>query len=173
MRLSTRVGDRRFDLNKYIGKWYELAHTPSWFQHNDDYNTTATYTPLADGTMNVTNTTINKGREVTSVGTATQVGNTQFVVEFSTNEIAKLVSMKSYTYDGKMSHGVPNYVVVSVWKDNKTFDYKYAIVTDNDGKAVYVLSRTPCPPANEYAMLMKYVAVNFDMSTIVQTPHYM
>lgn len=43
---QTRVA---VDPQEYAGKWYEIARYPQWFQPDDCVNTTATYTPSADG----------------------------------------------------------------------------------------------------------------------------
>src|SRR5665213_3803413 len=34
------------DLARYVGKWYEIAHLPAWFQRDCASDTTATYTCL-------------------------------------------------------------------------------------------------------------------------------
>ena len=43
------------DLKRYLGKWYEIAHIPVWFQKGCADGTTAEYTPLKDGFVNVVN----------------------------------------------------------------------------------------------------------------------
>jgi lipocalin len=162
-----------FDLSCYLGKWYELVHSPSWFQHNDDYNTTATYIPLPDGRIKVINKTTNRGTEVVSNGHAIRLGLTDFRVDFSPSEVLKLASQQGYSYQGDNANDrVPNYVIKSVWKGSNYSIYKYAVVTDNENKAVYLLSRIPDPPAAEYAMLMDYISSHFNRNGIVQTPHY-
>ena len=40
------------DLNRYMGKWYEIAKIPNRFQKNCFGNTTATYSPLESGEVN-------------------------------------------------------------------------------------------------------------------------
>ena len=43
------------ELSRYIGTWYEIAHIPVWFQKGCTGGTTAEYTPLKDGFVNVVN----------------------------------------------------------------------------------------------------------------------
>lgn len=165
---------RGFRLGWYTGKWYELAHTPSWFQLSDDYNTTATYTEMSDGTVKVVNRTYNKGQAKESLGTATRLGDTEFFVDFSEKERAKLVTKGEYTTPPSaiLNKRVPNYIVSAVWYDLYNVQYKYAVVTNDDNTSVYILSRTPCPPAKDYAMLMEYAHKKFGVLNLHQTPHY-
>lgn len=164
----------QFNPSKYLGKWYELAHYPSWFQDNDNYNTTATYT-LDDGKISVLNSTYSAGRLIESLGTAHYVGDMSFNVNFSTDEVNKLIAqnqnIESYVAGGYNSIDYPNYVIDKLWT-NKTGDYMYSIVTDPSKKTFYLLSRTPNPTHREYSIIMNYVATNFDRKQLVQTPHY-
>lgn len=43
------------DLSRYVGKWYEIAHLPAWFQRDCASDTTATYTLRSDGKVVVLN----------------------------------------------------------------------------------------------------------------------
>jgi apolipoprotein D and lipocalin family protein len=43
------------DLNRYAGKWYEIARLPNRFQRDCAGNTTATYTLRPDGKITVLN----------------------------------------------------------------------------------------------------------------------
>src|SRR5512140_3180541 len=43
------------DVNRYTGKWYEIARYPNWFQ-SSCASSTAEYTANADGTIGVFNT---------------------------------------------------------------------------------------------------------------------
>lgn len=42
------------DLSRYAGRWFEVAHVPSWFQR-DCHDTNVEYTPREDGTFRVVN----------------------------------------------------------------------------------------------------------------------
>src|SRR5664279_4734108 len=41
------------DLTRYVGKWYEIARYPNWFEKEDVGDVTAEYTPRQDGKMKV------------------------------------------------------------------------------------------------------------------------
>ncbi len=49
------------ELEKYLGKWYEIAHLPARFQEGCN-ETTATYTLLKDGSISVLNQSIKNGK---------------------------------------------------------------------------------------------------------------
>lgn len=49
------------DLARYMGRWYEIASVPSFFQ-GDGEDTRATYTLNNDGTVHVLNETWNNGK---------------------------------------------------------------------------------------------------------------
>ncbi len=50
------------NLERYMGRWYEIASFPSRFQPKNGMNTRATYTLREDGTVNVLNETWNDGK---------------------------------------------------------------------------------------------------------------
>jgi lipocalin len=63
---------RDLDLERYMGRWYEIACFPSRFQPKNGANTRATYTldPAAAGTVKVLNETWTDGRRGYIEGTA-------------------------------------------------------------------------------------------------------
>ncbi|KAL5066235.1 hypothetical protein RYX36_027972 [Vicia faba] len=58
------------DLKRYMGRWYEIASFPSFFQPANGVNTRATYTLNSDGTVHVLNETWNDGKRNSIEGTA-------------------------------------------------------------------------------------------------------
>src|SRR5579871_427909 len=85
-----------FDINKYLGKWYELAHYPSWFQRNDNYNTTAIYSLTGENTIKVTNSTIAEGNKIESIGVAHYLGGMNLRVDFPNSEVNKLLQSHEF-----------------------------------------------------------------------------
>ncbi len=49
------------ELNRYLGKWYEIAHLPARFQEGCD-DTTATYSLSEDGSITVLNECTKNGK---------------------------------------------------------------------------------------------------------------
>ncbi|GAU18347.1 hypothetical protein TSUD_202360 [Trifolium subterraneum] len=58
------------DLARYMGRWYEIASFPSFFQPRHGENTRATYTLNNDGTVHVLNEVWNNGKTDFIEGTA-------------------------------------------------------------------------------------------------------
>ena len=46
---------KKVDLNRYLGKWYEIALIPVWFQKDCDSGSTAEYSLTEGGEINVVN----------------------------------------------------------------------------------------------------------------------
>lgn len=161
-----------FDVMKYLGTWYELACYPSWFQRTSNYNTTADYQLNTDGSLLVTNSTINSGKIFTSIGRAIRMGQCSFKVDFTPQEKANLAFSNGYNIDiSSFVNQDPNYIIDKLYV-NEYGDYIFAIVTDSDKKTLYVLSRLSNPPLYLYNMLMEYVVQNYDIDRLVQVPHF-
>lgn len=47
--------DKSLILSKYVGKWYEIARTPNWFERNCASDVCAEYELLSDAQIKVTN----------------------------------------------------------------------------------------------------------------------
>lgn len=160
-----------FDINKYLGTWYELMHYPSFFQRNDNYNTRAEYMLMPDCTIKVHNSTITQGKQFDSFGIAKQISGRVLRVDFPPPEIANIVNSGEFKKPEFLDDKSPNYVIDKIW-ENCNGCYVYAIVTDPKKQTLYVLSRTPTPPLCDYNMIMEHVVANYDRDKLVQTPHY-
>lgn len=161
----------KFDVKKYTGKWYELMHYPSFFQRNDNYNTTAEYT-LVNNELKIVNSTIVLGQPISSKGVGKQIDTHSFRVDFEQPEINKLQQSGQFEVPKfKTNSSEPNYIIDHLWLDSNG-EYIFAVVTDLNKNSLYVLSRTPYPTLEEYNTIMKYVVKNFNRDKLVQTPHY-
>ncbi|CAH6419895.1 Hypothetical protein HVR_LOCUS971 [uncultured virus] len=107
------------DLNNYLGTWYELMHYPSWFQRNDNYNTTAEYTlenVNGQKVIRVHNSTITQGKRFDSIGIGRYLGGYNFRVDFPMGEVAKLQQSGEFKgYRSDTNNNIPNYVVEKLW----------------------------------------------------------
>lgn len=139
------------NVRDYMGLWYELAHYPTWFERSDSYNTTAHYTAKEDGTVQVHNASYILGRRIEANGVAKYLGSNCFRVDFG------------LTLDSR-----PNYIIDKLWLDNLG-NYLYAVVTNPGRDNMFILSRLKHPSAQDYAELLNYVAVNFDITRLVHT----
>jgi apolipoprotein D and lipocalin family protein len=149
------------DITKYLGKWYQLAHYPSWFQHSDCYNTTAEYKMIDNYTILVVNTNMCNGELHQVKGQGKILGDSMLRVSFPSVP----------TVEGE-DRTTPNYIIDNVWINNNTGEYQFATVTNCDKSQFYLLSREPHPCLEEYNQIINYVTNNFNRDKIVLTPHY-
>lgn len=160
-----------FDINKYLGTWYEIIRYPSWFEPIGCYNTTATYTLNEDGTVNVFNSTIDvRGQNIVANGRAKIINPTYNFID-GKNAIASLsVSFEGFPYQ----EGQPNYLIDNIFL-NSEGEYVYAIVSDPTRDSLFVLSKYPTSNIRlETEMkLLEYLSTRYDMSKIIHVPHYM
>ena len=109
------------ELNKYLGKWYEIAHLPARFQEGCT-DTTATYTLSEDGSISVLNECKRSGKVKQAKGKAKVVDK---------NSGAKLKVTFVWPFYG-------DYWIINLGKD-----YDYAVVGTPNRKYLWILSRTP------------------------------
>ena len=137
------------DLEKYLGKWYEIAHLPAKFQEGCD-ETTATYTLLKDGKISVLNACKRNGKIKTAKGKAK-------VVDEATG--AKLKVTFFWPFYG-------DYWIIGLG-DN----YEYAVVGHPGRNYLWILSRTPSMGDALYGRLLeKLAATGYDVSRLMKTP---
>lgn len=145
-----------FEVDKYMGLWYELMHSPDFFETRIDFNTTAKYEIIKGDKVIVSNRTIRDGQYVGVHGMATYLGNGQLYIDFSNTNVVS---------------SVPNYIVHRLWLDCDS-NYIAAIVTNTNKSYFSVLCRTPYISSFLYNELQQYVLLNFPNLMILQTPHY-
>lgn len=139
------------DLNKYAGKWYEIASLPQRFQKGCN-GTTAEYTLTDKGYVIVENR-CNKG---SLSGKQSYIKGKAFVVENSGN--AKLDVQFFWPFKGKY------------WIIDLAEDYSYAVVGHPNRKYLWILSRTPNMAENTYQIINSRIKdQGFDVSKIQRT----
>lgn len=139
------------DLSRYLGKWYEIASYPAWFQRGCTAST-AEYAMLTDGKIRIINR-CHKGRPdgplKESVGKA-EVGDDQ------TN--AKLKVWFFWPFKG-------NYWIIDL--DD---DYRWAVVGEPKRKYLWILSRTPTMNQTLYQnILSRLPSKGYDPSKLNRT----
>ena len=112
------------DLNKYLGKWHEIARYPNSFQKTC-FKSTATYSLRDDGDIKV----VNACRKDRPDGGEKTIEGKAWVVDKATN--AKLRVRFFWPFWG-------SYWIIDLGKD-----YEYAVVGNPDRDYCWILSRTP------------------------------
>lgn len=145
------------DLERYAGKWFEVARLPNRFQDECAGDVTATYTLRPDGWMTVVNRCVKKDGRVNEVeGVARRVDG-------------KPPSVLQVRFAPAWLSFLPN-----VWGDYQIIelapDYSHALVASPDRKYLWILARTPQIDAAVYEKLTaRATSQGFDVSPILKT----
>jgi len=142
-----------FELERYLGTWYEIARLDHKFERGLE-SVTATYSLNDDGSVKVTNSgvSVKTGKLKQAIGKARFVGP---------NDIAHL----------KVSFFGPFYGSYIVYELDEQ-DYQYALVAGPDRSYMWVLSRTPQIEAEQYDALMQIAVDNgFDTNALIKVKH--
>ena len=133
-----------FNKEKYLGKWYEIARLDFRYERNLN-NTTAEYSLNANGTIKVDNRGFNykKGKKEQAIGKAKFVGDEN-------------IAMLKVSFFGPFYAG---YNVIALDQD-----YKYALVSGDRRKYLWILSREPVIPEDIRINYLK-VAENLGYKT--------
>ncbi|XP_065368373.1 apolipoprotein D-like [Calliphora vicina] len=132
-----------FNVEKYLGKWYEYAKYPVYFEA-DGKCISAEYSLNSSGLVNVKNALINEKTNANSdiLGTATLISNAKLLVKFPVSPVITVSS---------------NYWVLDTDYDNYTVVYSCTPVTENThATIVWILTRQPLP---EPTIIEKAVSV--------------
>jgi apolipoprotein D and lipocalin family protein len=113
-----------FDLNKYLGKWYEIARLDHSFERGLN-NVSAEYSMRDDGGVNV----LNRGFSIENQEWQQAEGRAYFVEE----------SGKGYLKVSFFRPFYGSYIIFELDKEN----YQYAFVCGPDKDYLWLLSRTP------------------------------
>jgi apolipoprotein D and lipocalin family protein len=141
------------DLNRYIGKWYDIASYPAWFQRGCSC-TTAEY-GIVEGKKYIS--VINSCKKTRKGKTGFDVAKGKaFVVKGSGN--AKLRVQFQWPFRG-------DYLVIGL-----ADDYSWAVVGHPKRKYLWILSRTPVVSDKVYKDIIDLItAKGYDVSKLQKT----
>ena len=147
------------EVPRYLGRWYEIAKFPTWFQRKCASDTAADYALLPDGSLSV----LNQCREANGTwdkaqGQAKQMGD----LHSATLQVRFAPAWLSF--------------LPWVWGDYWVVDvddtYELAAVSEPKREYLWILSRTPEVDAARYtALLARLQAMGLDTGRLVKTPH--
>lgn len=147
------------DLNRYIGRWYEIARLPNKFQRNCESNTTAEYFIIGDGKIRVINSCRRAdGELIRAEGIAKVVK--------SDKSNAKLKVRFAPTWIGWLP-----FVWGDYWVIDLDSNYTYAVVGEPSRKYLWILSRTPQIDNPIYESILERLRLfGYDTEKLVPTP---
>ena len=122
----------RVELDRYAGRWYEIARYPNSFE-GGCVGVTADYTPRDDGRIEVVNTCF----ELSLDGPSRQIRGSARVVDSTSN--AKLKVTFFWPFEG------------DYWIIDLDEDYRYAVVGEPSRSFLWILNRTPRMDEDAYA----------------------
>jgi len=123
------------DLQRYLGKWYEIASYPAWFQKGCT-GSTAEYSLSPDGKIQV----VNRCRKESLDGPLKESKGKAEVADTATN--AKLKVWFFWPFKG-------NYWIIDL-----NPDYQWAVVGEPSRKYLWILSRTPTMDETVYQEIL-------------------
>lgn len=139
------VGD--FELDRYLGTWYEIARLPHRFERNLD-NVRAEYTLDPDGTVKVVNRGVRDGGERTVTGRA----KFKDPAAVRTGEL-RVSFFRPFYGDYRIIELGPG--------------YDYAVVTGATRDYLWILSRAPAmPPAQLKAIVGRLAKLGFEVDKL-------
>src|SRR5512133_1315664 len=139
------------DLNRYVGRWYEIARYPNRFQKQCAGDVTATYAAAEDGKIEVLNSCRNKdGKNETARGRAKLADR---------NSKAKLRVTFFWPFYG------------DYWIIGLDPEYRWAVVGEPSRKYLWILSRSPRMDEPDYRRVVSIAREKgYDPSRLVPTP---
>ncbi|KAK3206914.1 hypothetical protein Dsin_020960 [Dipteronia sinensis] len=149
---------KNLDVERYMGRWYEIASFQSRFQPKNGVDTRATYSLNEDGTVHVLNETWSDGKRGYIEGSA-------YKADPKSDE-AKL----------KVKFYVPPFlpifpVVGDYWVLFLDDDYQFALIGQPSRKYLWILSRKPHLDEEIYNQLVeKAKSEGYDVSKLHKTP---
>lgn len=142
----------KVDVNKYIGKWYEIASFPQRFQKNC-HCTTAEYTLSPKGYLIVEN----RCKKGSVYGKEVSIRGKAFIEKGSNN--AKLLVQFFWPLKGKY------------WIIDLADDYSYAVVSHPNRKYLWILSRSPKMDKTTYKEIIERLKnKGMDTEKLILTP---
>ncbi|KAL3744199.1 hypothetical protein ACJRO7_013454 [Eucalyptus globulus] len=146
------------DLQRYMGRWYEIASFPSRFQPKNGADTRATYTLQEDGIVRVLNETWTDGKRGFIEGTA-----------YKADPGSDEAKLKVKFYVPPFLPIIP--VVGDYWVLYLDADYQYALIGQPSRKYLWILSRQSRMDEETYNRLVrKAEEEGYDVSKLHKTP---
>jgi apolipoprotein D and lipocalin family protein len=141
------------DLGRYVGKWYEIAHLPAWFQRDCASDTTATYTLRPDGKVTV----LNECRK-------------QDGVVKSAKGVAHIASREGPNTKLKVTFFWPFFG--DYWIIDLDSQYRWAVIGEPNRKYFWILSREPhLDPAIYTQIIDRASKQGYDLAPLQITRH--
>lgn len=140
----------KVEISRYLGKWYEIASFPQWFQ-KDCTATTATYSVRADSQIDV----VNACRKGSLTGQEDSAHGRAYAID-ATNTKLKVTFFWPFYGD--------------YWVIDLADDYSYAVVGHPSRDYLWILARQPhMEPATYEAILGRIRTQGYETGRLIRT----
>jgi len=143
-----------FQLEKYLGCWYQQYHIPQWFNVEGGSDISAHYSLNPNGTVTICNKTLLGDRIISVYGTLQLVSERSFTISFGGREETTV-----------------NYIIQHLLVDDND-NYVASIVTNVEGTSLFVLTRQKHIPCTLQLLLLQKIAANWDLSKVESVRHH-
>jgi apolipoprotein D and lipocalin family protein len=144
---------RSVDIDRYFGRWYELARYEAGFQRGCEA-VTANYSRRPDGMIRV----INSCRQDNVTGRVRESEGRARIVDTATGAKLQVSFFGPFWGD--------------YWVLDRAEDYRWSIVGEPSGRYLWLLHREANPPAAEIAAIeQRAAALGYDLSLLRRTQH--
>lgn len=142
------------DLSRYMGRWYEIAHLPVWFQRDCTGNTTATYSLRPDGRVTVLNECRTKGGRLKAARGVARVARKE-----GPNTKLKVSFFGPFEGD--------------YWILDLDPEYRWAVVGEPRCRYLWILSREPHLEAAVFERVVDHARrQGYDTSRLIMSHHF-
>ena len=141
------AGNKNFDIEKYMGRWYEVARFDHWFERGLSHVKT-TYTLEDDGKVRVENSGVRPDGKIKTV-----IGRAKMADDG--NPMHLRVSFFLWFYS--------DYNILDIDPE-----YRYVLIGSSSNSYLWILSRTPSLPADVKERLLNTARENgYDTSRLI------
>ena len=139
-----------FDINKYIGKWYEIARFDHSFERGLE-QVTAEYSYRDDGKIKVINRGFNPENQEWD-----EAEGKAWIPDTTNPSLLKVSFFWIFSAD---------YKIIKL----DTLNYNWSVVTSNSKEYLWILARKPVLDSQIYNDIIKYLqATGFDISKMIK-----
>ena len=134
----------KVDLNRYVGKWYEIAKYPNRFEKSCQGNVTAEYALRPDGRIDVKNSCLKKDGKMLIANGEAKIADKSTNAKLKVRFAPKFLSFLPFVWG--------DYWVIDLDKD-----YKYVAIGDKPRAYFWILSREPTMDEKTYQAIVSRV----------------
>lgn len=147
------------DLERYQGKWYQIAFIPNWFERKCASHATAEYWLNSDGTISVINAC-----QRTDGETEIAEGLAKVNPKYMKNSVLKV------RFGNCPLHNFLPFSWGDYWVIDLDTDYRYSVVGEPGRKFLWILGREPQMDEITYTLLLDKIAgQGYDIERIVRS----